>query len=280
MNTGGAATLPCLLDLLNKYRDENPSDCCNRLSLVIAVLEKLRDETRASIEQYKAGLPILCVDEKETELPLIVVWYDTPFFFWKEQTYAVFMVSFIASFFNPLYQIEGSEALNAETDTQEIKQIQSQFGRILKYIHSESAVLEPYFDQIWQYGNKTSLDWRTANMYQVFNRVITRWSTLLGLCNSKGNDVDQKGQLFEAIHQRNIELLQKGLEIPLVMSHMLMHYYNAKLNEISALLIKEALEEEELNGESEIVATETAILQEEEIGTTEGAFDLRYAITQ
>lgn len=238
-----------LLDLLCKYREENPSDCCDRLGHVITIIEKLKGDALVAIEKYKAGLPV--TDEEEDDkakMPLIVLWFETPLFYWSEVTYAVFLVSFMTSFFNPNCPVEdiGNDDVTTVTppsDT-ERKQILSQFGRILRYIHTECTFIAPYFDTLWKHGDYTALEWRSASPYKIQARLAKVWSTLLDQCNDKGNDIEHKAPLYECVMNMNVELLQKGMEIPPVLAHMLMHYYNARLNEITVNMMEKLKEEE------------------------------------
>lgn len=249
-------SLPTLIDILNDYKRENPSDCCDRLDSVIAFIGELRDQHRVDMVAYLSKLKVTDADDEEEKqkkeafiMPTIVLWYDTSFFFWEERTYAVFLVSFIATFFNARYQM-GKES--DDPSTKDVAKIQSQFGRILKYLHKECPYITPYFESIWNYnGNNCptiSTSWRTQSPYAVYKRVITVWASILNMCNAKGNTEGDKVQLFEAFLNKNVTLLQKGLDIPLVLAYMAMHYNTAKLDDLCASMVADSMvdgEEEE-----------------------------------
>ena len=230
-------------------------DSCDRLAHVIKEIQIIHNEARASIEKYKAGLPVLEIKEGDdgeekkmknedgydgTRMPLVVLWFETPLFYWLESTYAIFMVSFIVSFFNPHHRMEGE---NQEMPSKkEIKQIGTQFGRILKFIHRESDIIAPYFTELWQHGDYTGKDWRLVDAFSVYKRLIDVWSSVLSSVDQKGNDKDQKSLLFECVMNKNPELLQKGIGVSPLLARMLLHYYNAKLNDLAGSLYMKSID--------------------------------------
>lgn len=209
-----ATTLPTLLDLLCRFREEDnvASKGEERIHLdeIITVITGLYDDARVVIDRYNESRQV--TEVTEVEVPRVVLWYETPVFYWADSTYAVFMTSFIVSFFN--------EAGTAP-----------QFGRLLLFLHKESSVLASYFDQLWQYDDYTGPDWRVTKPLDIQKRLVNNvWDHVRHRVDTKVADRDERAFLFESIMSNNVSLLQSGMGVSLLLAHMLVHYYGFRLN--------------------------------------------------
>lgn len=229
IGTEEEAPLVTLLDLLLRYREQNRAICTPRLDAVISVVTELRDDTRLKMVTYMESKRV--VETDDAQLPRVVLWFETPIVYWLEPTYAVFLVSFMTTFYNPACSIGSHAAI--VSNNMEIKRIQSEFGRLIKFLHRECEVLVPYFDAIWKHGDFAALNWSVASPYKVFERLTVIWSSVEARCNEKANDPEQKAQLYECMLNSDTTLLQKGLDVPMVLARMLMHYNTVRLNKLT-----------------------------------------------
>lgn len=209
-----ASVLPTLLDLLCLFRGEDDSVSNMKesihLSEIITVINGLYDDARVVIDRYNESRRV--TEVTDVEVPRIVLWFETPVFYWADITYAVFMTSFIVSFFN-------------EADTA------PQFGRLLLFLHRESSVLASYFDQLWQYDDYTGPDWRVTKPLGIQKRLINDvWNRVRHRVDTKVADKDERAFLFESVMSNNVSLLQSGMGVSLLLAHMLVHYYGFRLN--------------------------------------------------
>lgn len=180
------------------------------LAEIITVITGLYDDARVVIDRHNESRRV--TEVTDTEVPLVVLWYETPVFYWADSTYSVFMTSFIVSFFN-------------EADTA------PQFGRLLLFLHRESSVLASYFDQLWQYGDYTGFDWRVTKPLGIQKRLINDvWNHVRRRVDTKVADKDERAFLFECVMSNNVSLLQSGIGVSLLLAHMLVHYYGFRLD--------------------------------------------------
>lgn len=245
------APLVTLLDLLVRYRAQTQANCTDRLDAVIEVVTQLRDDARMHISAHMESKSVVEVDS----MPRIVLWFESPIVYWLEQTYSVFLVSFLTTFYNPACAIGSHQAV--VSDHAEIKRIQSEFGRLIKFLHRECDVIVPYFEAVWKYGDFTDLSWRFASPFKVFERLTLIWTSAVKRCNEKGGDLHEKARLYECLINSDVVLLQKGLDVPMILARMLMHYQVVRLNKLTDEVIANEREEEDDNKKEEAVVTET-----------------------
>jgi hypothetical protein len=217
--------------------------------------------------------------------PRIVLWYTAPLQYWNEKTYAVFFISCITVFFNPHCNVsqDSDEFESTNVTEKEIKQIHGQFGRLLKYFYKENATMKKYYDQFIleekcnddndDNHNKSSpydirfndcyntdtvawLDWHPL---RVARRTLIKWNDYRKRGSDKGASKEDKMRLYECIINKNVELLQKGLGVPILVSWMLLHYYSAIANTMTLDILNQADEE---RNEEKRIEEETELTEE------------------
>lgn len=219
-----------IVDLLNRFK-EHEGETSGRLEATIRVIQG------ESITLGKA-LEIKQSRQKVADLSLPPpIWLLSPLSEWDEPTYAKFLVSFITSFYNPHVSFEdygtteaGSETPDYKPSDAEVLRSQTEFGRLLQFLHSESPAIGVHFDELWQHGDKPDVAWRTAKPYNLYRRFIDTWATVLRQLDEKGNSEEGFPMIAECIMNLNVPLLQKGLGVPLVMAEMVLHYSVVRKN--------------------------------------------------
>ena len=235
-------TLSTLIRAYASTRANSHSECQRvRLTEVIVQLATLADEYDVSFR--RADNP---------DDPLVVVcFFHAPISRWGDQTYATCLSSLITTFFNPHCVLPSSKLTATlgpdETPVisdEEVDQLQFLFGGVLKYIHEENAKLAPYMDQLQAYFYPGRKAWHRCNPRGVYTRVLGMWRTGLGDIARMGKSRDDKPMLFEAIMNRDAELLGRGLKkfsanqdperpFPWVMTLALMQYQRSRQNALA-----------------------------------------------
>ena len=212
---------------------------------------------------------------------LVVCWFHAPISHWAEQTYATFFSAFVCTFFNPhcvlpsalrRLMIERAAGIDSASDIvdnwtpsdDEVQQIQLLFGRVLKFVHTESAALANYFDPIVAYFYPTQKHWSTCGLFEVYERVISIWSRCLADVDRKGNskNADERAQLQECMVKGDAALLGAGLKqslgqpgdeapFPSTLASAVMQYYAARLETMKKAVVAKMMDQGEADGAEE-----------------------------
>jgi hypothetical protein len=212
-----------ILDLIRAYHHcaEVP-----RLRQMALVVEQLATQLRLDLAHIQAK-------QSSDSPPLrpVIVWYESPLDSWDIPTYAVFLTSCITTFFNPECILEATDDEGQMALTPEyVALVRDQFSRFLLYIHRESDALAAFLKPLWQYERPEMGPLRESTPELLYERLMEVWNLCLDRCTKKMSSKEDAPQLAECIMEKNLELMQEGLQTPPVLTWMLMHYYTSKLN--------------------------------------------------